>query len=132
VAAFELPVLRRVAYAGVLAQAVLTAVIALVCYARWGRNAGLSAAIGGGIGTAASLTLVLIALRNGTRELADIVRAFYIGEAAKIAVMVLLFVVVLSTLRSVLVPSALFGAYVATFIVHWVALKRAMPKLDGA
>jgi ATP synthase protein I len=130
VAAVELPVLRRVAYTVVLAQAVLTVVIALVCYARWGRNAGLSAAIGGGIGTAASLTLTLIAFRKGARELMDVVRAFYIGEAAKIAVMVFLFVVVLSTMKKVLVPGALFAAYVATFLVHWVMLRRAVPKLN--
>jgi ATP synthase protein I len=131
VAAVELPALRRVAYSGVLAQAVLTVAIALFCYARWGSNAAISALLGGGIGTVASLTLALIALGKGARELADVVRAFYIGEAAKIAVMVLLFMVVLGTLKEMLVPGALFGTYVATFVVHWVALRRALPKLDG-
>jgi ATP synthase protein I len=131
VAAIELPVLRRVAYTVVLAQAGLTAVIALLCWVRWGQNAGISALLGGGISTVASLTMTVIAFRKGARELADAVRAFYIGEAAKIAVMVLLFVVVLSTMKKVLVPGAMFGAYVATFLMHWVALKRAVPMLDG-
>ena len=129
--AVELPVLRRIAYGTVLAQAVVTVLIALVCYAKWGRNAGLSALAGGGIGTAASLTMALIALRRGARELADIVRAFYVGEAAKIAVMVLLFVLVLVTMKRLLVPGALFGAYVATFLIHWVMLRRSVPRLDG-
>jgi hypothetical protein len=31
----------------------------------------------------------------------------------------------------VLVPGALFGAYVATFLIHWVMLRRAVPKLDA-
>jgi ATP synthase protein I len=131
VAAIELPVMRRVAYGVVLAQAVLTAVIGLLCWSRWGRNAGWSAAAGGGIGTLASLTLTLIVFRKGARELADVVRAFFIGEAAKIVMVVLLFVVVLVTMKRVLVPGALFGAYAATFIIHWVMLRRAVPKLDA-
>jgi F0F1-type ATP synthase assembly protein I len=131
VAAIELPGLKRVAYGAVIAQASLTAAIALLCLARWGRYAALSAAIGGGIGVAASLTLALFVFRKGKRELADVVRAFYVGEAAKIAVVVILFVVVLATLKKMLVPGALFAAYVATFLAHWVALRKAMPKLEG-
>ncbi len=129
--AVELPVMRRVAFGVVLAQAAVTALIAAVCWFVWGRNAGLSAAVGGGIGTAASLVLVLIVFRKRARELTDIVRAFYVGEAAKLLVMVLLFVMALSTMKSMLVPGALFGAFVATFLIHWVMLRRAVPKLDA-
>ena len=129
--AVELPVMRRVAYGVVLAQAVVTVLIALVCLARWDRNAALSAAAGGGIGTAASLALTLIVFRKGARELADVIRAFYVGEAAKIGVTVLLFMVALSTMKKVLVPGALFGAFVATFLINWVMLRKAVPKLDA-
>jgi ATP synthase protein I len=131
VAAVELPGLKRVAYGVVLAQAVLTALLAVVSYIFWGRNVALSAATGGGIGTLASLTLALLVFRKGPRELATLIRAFYVGEAAKIGVTIVLFVVVLATMKKMLVPGALFGAFVATFLVHWLVLPRAMRRLDG-
>ncbi len=129
-AAVELPGLRRVAYGVVLAQAVLTALLALLCYVFKGPQVALSAALGGGIGTAASLTLAVIVFRKGARELMDLVRAFYIAEAAKFGVTIVLFVVVLVTMKGMLVPGALFGAFVAVFLVHWLVLPRAMRRLD--
>jgi F0F1-type ATP synthase assembly protein I len=91
----------------------------------------LSAAAGGSIGTLASLTLALIVFRKDPRELAALIRAFYVGEAAKIGVTIVLFVVVLATMKKMLVPGALFGAFVATFLVHWLVLPRAMRRLDS-
>jgi ATP synthase protein I len=131
VAAVELPGLRRVAYSVVLAQAVLAALLAVLGYFVWGPRVAMSAAVGGGIGTLASLTLALIVFRKGARELATLIRAFYVGEAAKIGVTIVLFVVVLATMKRMLVPGALFGAFVATFLVHWLVLPRAMRRLDG-
>lgn len=128
----ELPDLRRVAYGLVLAQLILTVAVALVSLALWSRNAALSAAIGGGIGVAANLVLALVAFRKGGRTLAQMVSAFYVGEAAKFGVTIVLFVVVLATLKRTLVPGALFGAFVATFLVHWLVLPRAMRRLDSA
>jgi ATP synthase protein I len=131
VTAIELPELRRTAFRLVLAQLLLTAVLALACLALWNRNAALSAALGGGIGAAANLVLALVVFRRGRRALAEIVSAFFVGEAAKIGVTIVLFVVVLATLKKSLVPGALFGAFVATFLVHWLVLPRAMRRLDG-
>jgi ATP synthase protein I len=132
VTAIELPDLRRAAFGLVLAQLILTAVITLGCFALWNRNAALSAAVGGGIGVAANLVLALVVFRRGGRTLAEIVSAFFVGEAAKFGVTIVLFVVVLVTLKKMLVPGALFGAFVATFMVHWLVLPRAMRKLDGS
>lgn len=129
-AAVELPGLRRVAYGVVLAQAVLTGVLAVLGYAFKGPPTGLSAAVGGGIGTVASLTLALIVFRKGARELMDLVRSFYIAEAAKFGVTIALFIVVLVTMKGRLVPGALFGSFVVTFLVHWLVLPRAMRRLD--
>ena len=129
--AIELPDLRRVAYGLVLAQLLLAVVVALGCLFLWSRNAALSAALGGGIGVAANLVLALVVFRRGGRTLAQVVGAFYAGEAAKFGVTVLLFVVVLATMKQVLVPGALFGAFVATFLAHWLVLPRAMRRLDG-
>jgi ATP synthase protein I len=131
VTARELPDLRRVAYGLVLAQLILTVVVTLGCLALWNRNAALSAAVGGGIGVAANLVLALVAFRKGERSLAEMVSAFYIGEAVKFGVTIVLFIVVLATMKRMLVPGALFGAFVATFLVHWMVLPRAMRKLDG-
>lgn len=128
----ELPDLRRVAYRLVLAQLILTVAVALVSLALWSRNAALSAAIGGGIGVAANLVLALVAFRKSGRTLAEMVSAFYVGEAAKFGVTIVLFVVVLATLKRTLVPGALFGAFVGTFLVHWLVLPRAMRRLDSA
>ena len=38
------------------------------------------------------------------------VSAFYVGEAAKFGVTIVLFIVVLATMKRMLVPGALFGA----------------------
>jgi ATP synthase protein I len=131
VAAVELPGLKRVAYGVVLAQLVLTVVLALICQVQWGRNAALSAAIGGGIGAASNLTLALLVFGRPKRKFEELVRAFYIGEAAKIAVTIVLFVLVLATLKRMLVPGALFGVFAATFLAQWFVLPRAMRKLDS-
>jgi ATP synthase protein I len=127
-----LPDLRRVAYGLVLAQLILTVAVALVSLVFWSRNAALSAAIGGGVGVVANLVLALVAFRRKEGQtLAQMVSAFYVGEAAKFGVTIVLFVVVLATLRGRLVPGALFGTFVATFLVHWLVLPRAMRRLDG-
>ena len=130
-AAVELPGLRRVAWGVVLSQAVLTALLAALCYIPWGMKVALSAALGGGIGTAGSLALAVIVFRKDAREMMELVRAFYVGEAAKFGVTIVLFVVVLTTMKGMLVPGALFGAFVAAFLVHWLLLPRAMRRLDG-
>ena len=56
-------------------------------------------------------------------------RAFFIGESAKIAMVIVLFVVVLKTMK--VVPVAMLGTYIATFFVFWVALANALPPLGG-
>jgi ATP synthase protein I len=131
VTAVQLPALRRVSFAVVLAQLALTGVIVLACLVFKGRPAALSAAIGGGIGALANLAMALVVFRRGERTLAETIGAFYIGEAAKIGVTIVLFVVVLITMKGRLVPGALFGAFVATFFVHWLVLPRAMRRLDS-
>jgi len=56
-------------------------------------------------------------------------RAFFIGEIAKIALVIVLFVAVLKTMK--VVPVAMLGTYIATFFVFWVALANALPPLGG-
>lgn len=129
--AVETPDARRVAFGIVLGQACLTGVVAALCWIFASANAALSAAIGGSIGAVASLVLALVAFRRGDRDLGRITRAFYLGEAAKLGVVVVLFILVLTTIRSRMVPGALLGTYTATFFVYWVALARVRSALVG-
>ena len=129
-AGVEIPDARRVAYSIVLGQAAATAAVALICLPIFGTVSAWSAALGGAISTAASLGMVLLAFRrvsgNDPRRIAG---GFYLGEALKLAVTVALFIWTFRTLK----PSmgALFGGYIATLLVYWVALANALPPLAG-
>jgi F0F1-type ATP synthase assembly protein I len=125
------PDARQVALGIVLQQAILSAAIALLCWMFASPKAAFSAAIGGGIGTAASLVLAMVAFRPGERDPGRMARAFFVGEAAKLAVVVILFVLAFTTIKKMLVPVALFGAYMATFFVFWVALARSSSDSGG-
>jgi len=121
---------RRIAYSVVLWQAAVTAVAALLSYVIAGRLAGVSALLGGGISTLASLAMVVLAFRaSSSANAQSAARAFFVGEAAKLGTLVVLFVVVLRTLK--VSPLAMFAAYLATFFVYWVALANALPSLSG-
>jgi F0F1-type ATP synthase assembly protein I len=56
-------------------------------------------------------------------------RAFLVGEAVKLGLVVVLFVVVMKVLK--VSPAALFAAYVATFFVYWIALASALPRFGA-
>jgi len=131
VIAIDSPDARRLALSVVLGQAAVTLICALAAWLIADSHAALSAALGGGISVVASLAMALLGF--GGRSAADpqrAVRAFFVGEIAKIAVMIVLFVAVLKTMK--VVPLAMLGTYVATFFVFWVALANALPPLGGA
>lgn len=126
----ELPQARRLAASVVLGQIVVTVVAAAICFAVWGRSTGLSALLGGGISAIASSVLAVIGFAGPAGAQAErVARAFYVGEAAKLAVTVVLFVVVFVTMKVSF--AALFGAYIATLFVYWIALANALPPLAG-
>ena len=107
----------------VAGQAAIAGVVALICGAAMGAPAALAAAVGGGIGAAASLVQVASGFRRSAAGNAQaIARGFYRGEALKIGVTVLLFVLALRGRR--VAPGPLFAGYVATFVAYWVALAR--------
>ncbi len=121
-----LPEARRLASGVVAGQAVVTVVVALVSYGLAGSLAAQSAALGGGISTAATFVMVLLAFRGG--QLADrgrAARSFFVGEAAKVVVTIMLFILVLKFVS--ISALALFAGFVATFFVYWVALANALP-----
>jgi ATP synthase protein I len=117
------------AYSIVLWQGVTTAVVALVSWVVASGLAGLSALIGGGISTLASFAMALLSFRESSADPHHAVRGFYVGEAVKIAVVVVLFTLVLRTMK--VSPLALFLGFMATFLVYWVALLNALPPLAG-
>ena len=128
--AIDLALARRLALSVVLGQAAVTSICALAAWLIADFHAALSAALGGGISTASSLAMALLGF--GGPSVTDpqrMVRTFFVGEAAKIAVMIVLFVVVLKTMR--VVPLAMLGTYVATFCVFWIALANMLPPLGG-
>jgi ATP synthase protein I len=114
----------------VLGQLVITVVAAAICFAVWGRIAGLSALAGGGISVIASAALAIIGFAAPAGAAAErVARAFYVGEATKLALTVVLFVIVFVTMKVSF--AALFGAYIATLFVYWIALANALPPTFG-
>jgi F0F1-type ATP synthase assembly protein I len=130
VVTLELPQARRLAGSVVLGQVVITVLAAILCFAVWGRTSGLSALVGGGISVAASAALAIIGFSASAGASPEtIARKFYIGEGSKLAVTVALFVAAFVSMK-VSAP-ALFGTYIATLFVYWIALANALPPLAG-
>jgi F0F1-type ATP synthase assembly protein I len=114
----------------VLGQVAVTVVAAIICFAVWGRTPGLSALAGGGISAIASAALALIGFSSAAGAAPEtIARKFYVGEGTKLAVTVALFVAVFVSMKVSF--AALFGTYIATLFVYWIALANALPPLAG-
>ena len=114
----------------VLGQVVVTVVAAIICFAVWGRTPGLSSLVGGGISAVASAALALIGFGSRAGAPADqIAKSFYVGEGVKLAVTVAAFVAVFTLMKVSF--AALFGTYIATLFVYWIALANALPPLAG-
>ena len=129
--AIDLALARRLALSVVLGQAAVTLLCALAAFGIADSHAALSALLGGGISSVASLAMALVGFgKQAATDPQRAIRAFFVGETAKVAVVIVLFVVVLKTMK--VVPLAMLGTYVATFFVNWVALANALPPLGGA
>jgi F0F1-type ATP synthase assembly protein I len=121
VIAIDLPNPRRLALSVVLGQAAVTLGCALASYGVADGHAAVSALLGGGISCVASLAMALVGFsRNAATDPGRALRTFFVGEAAKVAVVIVLFAVVLKTMK--VVPLAMLGSYIATFFVFWVVL----------
>jgi ATP synthase protein I len=135
VIAIDVPNPRRLALVVALGQAAVALTAALLCWVIADSRTALSAALGGGISSAASLVMALLSFGNeAATDPLRAIRAFFVGEAAKVIVVIVLFVAVLKTMK--VVPLAMLGAYIATFFVFWIALAkgssvRGPPRTDG-
>ena len=121
--AIDLASAQRIGWRTVYGQAAVTALVAVLSLVLAGPHGLVSALLGGGINTLATLAMVLIAFGGRTRANAQTaVLTFFLGEFAKLALMIVLFVVVLKVFQ--VAPLPLFGAFLATFVVHWILLAR--------
>ena len=129
--AIDLPHARRLAFGVVLGQAGVTVTAALCAWGFADARAGLSALLGGGIATAGSLAMARLVFGRGAGASAQrALDALYVGEAVKLAVVIVLLVLVLKWVR--VVPLAMLAAFAATFLVYWIALLAALPRSGGA
>ena len=125
----DLPAAKRLAFGVVRGQAAVTAAAALLGFALGGFHVGLSAALGGAIGTVASLGMALVAFGGkAAASPARILGTFYAGEIVKVALAIVSFILVLKLTGAA--PLPMFAAYIATFVVYWIVLARmALPAL---
>jgi ATP synthase protein I len=131
VLAIDLPHARRLAFGVVLAQAAVTVTATLIAWGVADRRAALSALLGGGIATAGSLVMAALVFGGGrAMDPQRVLGMFYLGEAVKVALVIVLFVLVLKLVN--VAPLAMFVAFAATFLVYWIALVSALPSLGGA
>jgi ATP synthase protein I len=121
----DLPHARRLAFICVRAQVIVTVLIAALSMAVAGPRAGLSAMVGGGASTLASVAMALLAFGRLAGSGAErMLLAFYLGEIAKITVVIVVLVLALMFMK--VNPAAMISAFVATFLVYWVVLARAV------
>jgi F0F1-type ATP synthase assembly protein I len=126
-----LPSARRLAFGVVLGQAAVTLAALLAAGFIGGTSDAVSALLGGGIGTVASLVMALIAFGGrAPRSAPQVLAFFFAGELAKLASMVLLFIAVWHWMRPSPIP--MLAAYGATFVVYWIALAGAARRGPGA
>ena len=124
----DLPAAKRLAFGVVRGQAAVTAAAALLGLALGGSHVALSAALGGAIGTVASLGMALVAFGGKAASPARILGTFYAGEIVKVALAIVSFILVLKLTGAA--PLPMFAAYMATFVVYWIVLARmALPAL---
>ena len=128
--AIDLPRARRLAFGVVVSQAAVSVVAALCALPFGGRVAAVSALAGGGIATAGSLAMAGLVFGGSGGGAGRALNRFYLGEALKLAVVVVLFVVVLKSMR--VAPLAMFAGFAAPFLVYWIARLAALPALGGA
>ena len=122
----SLPDARRMAFSVVIGQAAVTAASGLIAWAVADVRAGWSALLGGGISTVASLALYALAFRHSAgTDPRRIARGFYLGEATKVAVTIVLMVLALVLWQPSLL--AMMLTYIATLLVYWLALAGVLP-----
>ncbi|WP_341502566.1 ATP synthase subunit I [Gallaecimonas sp. GXIMD4217] len=111
---------RQVAYKLVAVQAAVVLIASCISAAVWGVQAGYSALLGGLICVLPNFVFARLAFaKAGARAAQQVVHGFYKGEALKIGLTVLLFVIVL--LWVPVAMGALFATYGIGVMAQWFA-----------
>lgn len=111
---------RKKAYQLVVTQATLVASVVMMVFLVWGVRPGYSALLGGLIAVLPHWVFARLAFAHaGARAARQVVNGFYKGEAAKIGLTILLFVVVLKWVP--VVTGALFATYGVALLAQWLA-----------
>ena len=115
---------RRAALSIVGVQFGVTLLISVAGLLIGGPRTGISAFMGGGIGTLTSLCMAVSIFRQGAdAEPEKILKRVYRGEFLKLVMTVVLFGVVLKNIDVSFVP--MLGCFAVTLLVYWVALLRS-------
>jgi len=121
----DLPNARALAFSCARAQGVTTLLVAAATLALAGPRAALSAVVGGGASTLASVVMAALAFGRLSGSGAErMLLAFYMGEIAKITVVIV--VLVLALLFMKVNAVVMIAAFAATFLVYWGVLARAL------
>ncbi|WP_192954756.1 ATP synthase subunit I [Gallaecimonas mangrovi] len=111
---------RRQAYRLVARQALILLAAVIVITAGWGWQAGFSALLGALICVIPNLIFARIAFNQaGARAARQVVTGFYKGEAVKLGLTILLFVIALKW--APIHMGALFAAYGVGVVAQWLA-----------
>jgi len=123
VSSVDIQIGRRQAFAVVLGQVVLGAVMSIACLVGWGPRAGGSALAGAAIGTVATALMAFAMLRHGEGAgLGRVTLSFFSGWLVKVGFTIAALVVALRSPKVDAVP--LIAAYAVTFVGYWIAAAR--------
>lgn len=113
---------RRVAYYVVGTQAIVSLLLPILIWFAAGKSAAIAALAGGWIATTGNLYFAFQAFRYaGARASHDMVRAFYRGEAGKMVIVMLLFLLAFRQLEGIREQAPyLFSAFLLVYVAGWV------------
>ncbi|MGL4613891.1 MAG: ATP synthase subunit I [Shewanella sp.] len=111
---------RWSAYKLVLVQAAVAGVASIVFFALWGVQFGYSALAGGSIAVLPNFVFATLAFSHmGASSSGKIVNSFFLGEAVKLLLTIVLFALVFSMLQVAFAP--LFACYTLSLMVPFTA-----------
>ena len=111
---------RWSAYKIVLLQAAMTGCVSLFFFVMWGGPYGLSALAGGAIAVLPNFVFATLAFSHaGAQASGKVVRSFFLGEAVKLLLTIVLFSLAFGLMKSSFMP--LFVSYLLVLVVPWTA-----------
>ena len=111
---------RSSAYKLVVIQAAIVGVTSILLFALWGFQYGLSAFAGGVIAVLPNFVFATLAFSHaGASASGKVVQSFFLGEAVKLLLTIVLFAIAFGLLNVVFAP--LFITYVIGLLVPWTA-----------